>query len=84
MGFPNELEAIRDGKMAGTMFSDTYIQYSSLVYYGMFFIATGLTSKTAGYTETPMVEQPMIPCTKANVEQIMSVSRWYYDPALNP
>ena len=84
MGYPNELDAIKSGKMAGTMFSDTYIQYSSLFYYGMFFIATGLTAARAGFDATPIVEQPMIPVTKANVDQIMAVSRWYYDPALNP
>jgi ABC-type sugar transport system substrate-binding protein len=80
MGYPNELEAIKDGKMAGTMFSDTWTQYAALFYYAMYFIATGLTSVTAGYTATPMVEQPMIPVTQANVDEIMAVSHWYYNP----
>ena len=80
MGYPNELEAIKDGRMAGTMFSDTYVQYAALFYYAMYFIATGLTSITAGYTKTPIVEQPMIPVTADNVDQIMAVSRWYYTP----
>ena len=80
MGYPNELEAIKDGKMAGTMFSDTYVQYAALFYYAMYFIATGLTSITAGYTATPIVEQPMVPVTAANVDQIMDISRWYFTP----
>ena len=83
MGYPMELDAIKEGKMAGTMFSDTYVQYSSLFYMCMNHIATGLTSVTGGYTSTPMVEQPMFPVTKDNIDDVMAVSRWYIEKPLS-
>jgi len=76
MGYPAELYAIRDGRMAGTMFSDTYSQYSALFYFGMMFIATGYNAISAGLTETPLVEQPMFPVTRANVEDVINFSGW--------
>jgi len=82
MGYPNELEAIRDGRMAGTMFSDTYTQYAAVFYYAMYFIATGINAVDAGYTVTPMVEQPLFPVTKANVEEVMAFSGWFMNGTL--
>ena len=83
MGYPQELEAIQSGRMYGTTFSDTYVQYSALFYMALNHIATGLTSITGGYTVTPMIEQPMFPCTRENVEDVMAVSRWYVTRALS-
>ena len=83
MGYPMELEAIRDGKMAGTMFSDTYTQYAALFYIALNHIATGLTSVTGGYTATPAIEQPMFPVTKDNVEDVMAFSGWYMPKSMN-
>ena len=77
MGYPMELEAIRDGRMAGTMFSDTYSQYSALFYMALNHIAIGLTAVTGGYQTTPAIEQPMFPVTKDNVEDVMNFSGWY-------
>ena len=74
---PTGFEGIQNGQLAGSMFSDTYVQYSSALYFAMYFIASGINSRTAGYTETPMVEQPMLPVTIDNVETMMAVSRWY-------
>ena len=84
MGYPQELDAIKAGKMAGTMFSDTYVQYAALFYMAMNHIAVGLTSVTGGYTETPMIEQPMFPVTKDNVDDVMAISRWYMKTSLIP
>ena len=83
MGYPMELDAILAGKMVGTMFSDTYVQYSALFYMALNHIATGLTSVTGGYTSTPMVEQPMFPVTRENIDDVMAVSRWYISRALS-
>ena len=83
MGYPQELDAIKSGRMYGTTFSDTYVQYSALFYMALNHIATGLTSITGGYTVTPMIEQPMFPCTAANVDDVMAVSRWYVANALS-
>ena len=84
MGYPNALEAIRDGRMAGTNFSDTYAQYAAVFYYAMYFIATGIDAVEAGYTVTPMVEQPMFVVTKANVEEVMAFSGWFMSAPLFP
>jgi ribose transport system substrate-binding protein len=75
-GFLPALEAIKSGKMAGSMFSDVYVQYSAALYYALYFIEVGQTAVTAGYTETPIVDQAMTPVTKANVDDVMAVSRW--------
>ena len=82
--FPSDFEAILDGRMAGTMFSDIYLQTSTMFYYALYFIATGLTAYSAGFTETPYIGVPMIPTTTRNVAQMMDVSRWYYDLSINP
>ena len=76
-GYKPALEAIKDGRMAGTCFSDVYVQYAVALYFALSYIATGTTSITAGYTTTPIVDQVMAPVTAANVEEIMAVSRWY-------
>jgi len=83
MGYPQELEAIRDGKMTGTMFSDTYSQYAALFYIALHHIATGLTSVTGGYAATPSIEQPMFACTKENVQDVMNFSGWYLAKEFN-
>jgi ribose transport system substrate-binding protein len=75
-GYLPALDAITDGRMAGSMFSDVYVQYSSALYFALYFISTGTTSVTAGYTETPIVDQAMTPVTRANVDDIRAVSRW--------
>ena len=82
--FPSDFEAIREGRMAGTMFSDIYLQTATMFYYALYFISTGLTAHTAGYTKTPYIAVPMIPVTQQNVDQMMDVSRWFYDESLNP
>jgi ABC-type sugar transport system substrate-binding protein len=76
-GYRPALEAIKSGKMAGSMFSDVYVQYSSALYFALYFISTGTTAVTAGYTETPIVDQAMTPVTVENVDEIMAVSRWF-------
>lgn len=76
-GFRNALDAIADGSLTGSCYSDVYLQYGMALYMALMFVATGTTSITAGYTETPVVYQTMIPVTKANVEDIKAISHWY-------
>ena len=76
-GYPAGLEGVKSGKLAGTMFSDVYVQYSMLFYILLDHIATGVNSYTAGYTETTYVEMPMHPVTADNIDNIMAVSRWF-------
>jgi ABC-type sugar transport system substrate-binding protein len=75
-GYLPALNAIKDGSMAGSMFSDVYVQYASALYFTLYFIRTGTTAVTAGYTETPVVDQAMTPVTAENADEIMAVSRW--------
>ena len=76
MGYPPGLEAVRDGRLTGTMFNDTYSQSAHLFYSALYFISTGLTAYTAGYTETPRVEQPLFPVTSENVDYMIAISRY--------
>ena len=77
MGYPQALEAIKEGKMAGTMFSDTYVEFSIMFYEALHHIGLGLTAYTGGYEETPFLDMPLLPVTPDNVDDIMAVSRWY-------
>ena len=77
MGYPQALEAIRDGRMAGTMFSDTYVEFSVMFYAALHHIALGLTAYTGGFDETPFLDMPLLPVTPDNYQVIMEVSRWY-------
>jgi ABC-type sugar transport system substrate-binding protein len=75
-GYPYALQAIRDGTMYGTFFSDGYLEYATALYLTLHIIETGTTSVTAGYTQTPLIEMPTTPTTAANVENVISDSRW--------
>jgi hypothetical protein len=39
-------------------------------------IETGTTSITDGYTDTPLIDMPTVPTTSANVNNVISDSRW--------
>jgi ABC-type sugar transport system substrate-binding protein len=77
VGMAPALEAIKNGTMYGTNYSDTYAHFSTIINATLMFIQTGLTSVTAGYTETPVVYDSLIPVTKENVDYIMDVSRYF-------
>ena len=76
-GYPAGLEAVKSGRMTGTMFSDVYVQYSMLFYQLLFCIGTGLNSVTGGFEEAFYLEMPLYPVTAENVDQIMAASRWF-------
>ena len=77
MGYPSALEAIKEGKMAGTMFSDTYVEFSNMFYTAMLHIVLGLNAYSGDYDDTPWMQLPSLPVTADNVDDIMAVSRWY-------
>lgn len=70
------LQAIKDGKIYGTNFSDTYAHFYTAFHMALYFIATGTTSVTAGYSATPVVYDTLIPVNKDNVDYIMQISRY--------
>lgn len=76
-GYRTGLDAIADGRMTGTCFSDVYVQYATATYMALMYISTGQTSITSGYTTTPIVDQVMTPVTIDNVENFKAISRWY-------
>ncbi|MDR2356145.1 MAG: sugar ABC transporter substrate-binding protein [Clostridiales Family XIII bacterium] len=76
MGYPNTLQAIKDGKVYGTYFSDGYLEYATALYLTILMIETGITSVNAGYTATPVIDMPTVPTTAANVENVIKDSRW--------
>lgn len=70
------LQAIKDGKIYGTNFSDTYAHFYTAFHMALYFISTGTTSVTAGYTATPVVYDTLIPVNKDNVDYVMQISRY--------
>ncbi|MDR1573709.1 MAG: sugar ABC transporter substrate-binding protein [Clostridiales Family XIII bacterium] len=76
MGYPDALQAIKNGTMFGTYFSDGYLEYSTALYLTLHIIQTGITAPAAGYTTTPIIDMPTIPTTAANVENVINDSRW--------
>jgi ABC-type sugar transport system substrate-binding protein len=78
VGYLPVLQAIKDGKIYGTNFSDTYAHFYTAFHMALYLIATGTTSVTAGYTATPVVYDTLIPVNKDNVDYIMQISRYPY------
>lgn len=77
-GYLPVLQAIKEGKIFGTNFTDTYARYYTAFHMALYFIQTGTTSVTAGYTSTPAVYDTLIPVNADNVDYIMQVSRFPY------
>jgi hypothetical protein len=62
--------------MFGTYFSDGYLEYAVALYMTLHAIETGITAVSAGYTVTPIIDMPTVPTTAANVENVITDSRW--------
>ncbi len=75
-GYLPVLQAIKEGRMFGTNFTDTYARYYTAFHMALYFIQTGTTSVTAGYTATPAMYDTLIPVNKDNVDYFMEVSRF--------
>ncbi len=80
-GYPSAFQAIRDGRMYGTSWCDSYSEMLTSIYACLAFIDGGVNAIDCGYTETPSVKQVMIAVTVDNIEQIYPISRWEYDSA---
>jgi ABC-type sugar transport system substrate-binding protein len=76
MGFPDALQRIKDGTQFGTYFSDAYLENSTALYQAIYFIETGVSVKSMGYTATPILDQPTTPTTKDNIDLIIEISHW--------
>ncbi len=77
-GYLPVLQAIQEGKIYGTNFSDMYARYYMAFHMSLYFVQTGTTSVTAGYESTPVVYDTMIPVNADNVDYMMQVSRFPY------
>jgi simple sugar transport system substrate-binding protein/ribose transport system substrate-binding protein len=75
-GYLPVLQAIKEGRMFGTNFTDTYARYYTAFHMALYFIQTGTTSVTAGYTATPAMYDTLIPVNKDNVDYFIEVSRF--------
>lgn len=78
-GYPSAFEAIKDGRMYGTSWCDSYSEMSTAILCTMYIIDAGINSVVCGYAETPHVDQSLIPVTKDNVDEVYAVSRWLYE-----
>lgn len=75
-GYLPVLQAIKEGRMFGTNFTDTYARYYTAFHMALYFIQTGTTSVSAGYTATPAMYDTLIPVNKDNVDYFIEVSRF--------
>ncbi len=78
-GYYNAFQAIKDGTMYGTSWCDVYSQIQGAVALGLYFVSTGINSISAGYTETPVINNALMPVTAENVDTMLAISRWEYD-----
>ncbi|NLA86910.1 MAG: sugar ABC transporter substrate-binding protein, partial [Clostridiales bacterium] len=78
VGYLPVLNAIKDGRIYGTNYSDTYAHFYTVFHTALYFIATGTTSVTAGFTDTPVIYDTLIPVNKDNVDYVIDVSRYQY------
>ncbi len=77
VGLAPVLQAIKEGKIYGTNYSDTYAHFYTAFHMALYFISTGTTSVTAGYDATPVIYDTLIPVNSENVDYIMAVSRYF-------
>lgn len=77
VGYAPVLEAIKAGKIFGTNYSDTYAHFYTVFHVALNLIQTGTTAVTAGYTETPVVYDTLVPVNADNVDYIMDICRYY-------
>lgn len=82
MGYPTGLQAVKDGRMYGTGFSDIYLEDTSSLTLALYFIATGINSISAGYTETPIIDMVVPPITDENIDSYIEVSHWKQVPGV--
>lgn len=78
-GYYNAFQAIADGTMYGTSWCDVYAQIQGAVSLGLYFVKTGINSVSAGFTETPIINNALMPVTAENVDQLLALSRWEYE-----
>lgn len=78
VGYLPVLNAIKEGKIYGTNYSDTYAHFYTAFHMALYFVETGTTSVTAGYTATPVVYDTLVPVNKDNVDYIIAASRYAY------
>lgn len=81
VGYLPVLNAIKEGKIYGTNYSDTYAHFYTAFHMTLNFIQTGTTAITAGYTATPVVYDTLVPVNKDNVDYIIAASRYASLPA---
>ncbi len=75
-GMPNAIEAIREGTLKATAWSDRYSLLSLAFNIALLHIDAGINGATLGYEETPSVSLPFQPVTSDNVESMIPMVRY--------
>jgi ABC-type sugar transport system substrate-binding protein len=75
-GYLPVLQAIKEGSIYGTNFSDMYARYYMAFHMALYFVNLNTTAVKQGLTATPVVYDTLIPVTKDNVDYMMEVSRF--------
>jgi ribose transport system substrate-binding protein len=82
MGYPTGLQAVKNGSMFGTGFSDIYLEDTSSLTLALYFISAGINSISAGYTKTPVISMYVPPITAENIDSYIEVSHWKQVPGV--
>jgi ribose transport system substrate-binding protein len=76
IGYPHGLQAVKDGRLFGTGYSDMYQEDTVTLTMTLHAIETGTTAVKAGYKKTPSIDLVVLPCTAENVDQVIGFSHW--------
>jgi ribose transport system substrate-binding protein len=75
-GLPSAFNAIEEGTLYGTAWSDRFSVVKTILNMSLYFIASGINANKLGYTYTPAVKAPFYAVTAENVKNVMSQSHW--------
>ena len=73
---PCGIEAIRNGTMAGTCFSERFTTYFTIFTHALSLIQTGTTAVNAGYDATPVIYTSYKIVDAENLESMAPLARW--------
>ena len=75
-GLPSALNAIKDGSLYGTAWSDRFGVVKTALNMSLYFIASGINGSRLSYTATPSVKIPFYAVTAENVDSILPQTHW--------
>lgn len=75
-GMPYACDAVKEGKLAGTVWSDRYTFMTAALTLAAAHIIQGTNSRSLGLTETPWIKFPFQKITQDNVDEMIPLLRY--------